>query len=57
MNLSILSKKRSRSKILILDWRSSPPFRNRAPIGRIVEQGNVHKITRNMDYMQDTGKY
>ena len=57
MNLSILSKKRSRSKILILGLRSSPPFRNRAPVGRIVEQGNVNKITRNMDYMEDTGKY
>ena len=57
MNLSILSKKRSRSKILILDLRSSPSFRNRATVGRIVEQGNVNKITRNMDYMEDTGKY
>ena len=57
MNLSILSKKRSQSKILILDLRSSPSFRNRAPVGRIVEQGNVNKITRNMDYMEDTGKY
>ena len=31
--------------------------RNRVPVGRIIEQGYIDKITRNTDYMEDTGKF
>ena len=50
------SSKQLRSKILI-PLERIVLLGNRAPVGRIIEQGYIDKITGNMDYMEDTGKY